>query len=323
MIRYLLTFGFTIALLSATAEEGRLTRTQYIDQWKDEAVRQMAIHRIPASITLAQGILESGDGNSTLAKDANNHFGIKCHSDWKGKKVYHDDDAKGECFRKYENAHQSFEDHSVFLKKPRYASLFELDIEDYKGWAKGLKKCGYATNPKYPDLLIGIIEDFGLDAYDKEGMRLIDQGSVEPTVTKKPRKKAGGIFDRNDRLPDVTVHNHREIAVSNNKIKFVVAKEGDTFESIAKELDMMPWQLWKYNELDKKSNLVAGQMLYLQPKRNHGSEDWHILAEGETLADVSQRYGIKTSKIIKKNNLKPGVTPPAGTRLSLRKQLKP
>ncbi|MFM1933107.1 MAG: hypothetical protein RL226_2410 [Bacteroidota bacterium] len=321
MHRYLLTFVSLTLVFSSWAGEGRLTRSQYIDQWKDEAVRQMAIHRIPASITLAQAILESGDGNSELAREANNHFGIKCH-DWKGKKVYHDDDAKGECFRKYDSAHESFEDHSVFLKKPRYASLFELDILDYKGWAKGLKKCGYATNPKYPDLLIGLIEDFGLQAYDDEGTRLIDQGKVEPTVSKKERKKAGGLFDKNEKLPDVTVANHRQIALSANRIKYITAKEGDTYESIAKELDLMPWQIWKYNDLDKHGAPVPGQRLYIQPKRNQGSEDWHVLGEGETLMDVSNTYGIKYSKLLKKNNLPPNAQPPAGTRLSLKKQLK-
>src|SRR6056297_2259144 len=147
----------------------RNTRSAYISTWKDEAIKQMREHGIPASITLAQAILESGDGNSELARKANNHFGIKCHG-WQGQKTYHDDDKRQECFRKYRNANQSFEDHSDFLKKSRYAFLFDYEVTDYKSWAKGLKRAGYATNPKYPALLIRIIEENGLAEFDKQAL---------------------------------------------------------------------------------------------------------------------------------------------------------
>jgi len=144
-----------------------MSRSEYIERYKREAISQMKKYNIPASITLAQAILESADGNSELAKNSNNHFGIKCHSSWEGEKVYHDDDEEGECFRAYDNIEQSFEDHSKFLLKERYADLFKLNIEDYKSWARGLKKAGYATNPDYAKHLIRIIEDNDLSQIDK------------------------------------------------------------------------------------------------------------------------------------------------------------
>jgi flagellum-specific peptidoglycan hydrolase FlgJ len=144
------------------------TTTQYISVYKDIAMQEMRIYNIPASITLAQAILESGSGKGTLAVKANNHFGIKCH-DWKGKKVYHDDDRRQECFRKYKNSNNSFRDHSEFLaNRKRYASLFKLKKYDYKSWAKGLRLAGYATDKKYPQKLIGLIERYELYQYDKE-----------------------------------------------------------------------------------------------------------------------------------------------------------
>jgi len=159
---------FVILLLLPMGLWSQKTTEAYIQKWKAECVRQMEMHGIPASITMAQGILESGSGSSELATEANNHFGIKCHKDWTGKKFYKDDDKKNECFRVYENAEASFEDHSFFLKRERYASLFELKPTDYKGWAHGLKKCGYATNPKYPQLLIELIEKHRLHELDQE-----------------------------------------------------------------------------------------------------------------------------------------------------------
>ena len=162
--RLIIIFFFLVYHVSAQ----NMSCSQYIEQYKDEAIYQMNKYKIPASITLAQGILESGNGNSELATKSNNHFGIKCHSDWQGEKVYHDDDKSNECFRKYDNVRDSYEDHSEFLQKPRYSNLFTLSIKDYKGWAKGLKKAGYATNPKYAKQLIKIIEDNNLSRFDNE-----------------------------------------------------------------------------------------------------------------------------------------------------------
>ena len=161
LVLFLLLFSFQLSAQN-------MTRNEYIDKYKDEAIYQMKKYKIPASITLAQGILESGDGNSELAKKSNNHFGIKCHSDWEGERVYHNDDKKNECFRKYNKVRDSYDDHSEFLLRPRYASLFEYALTDYKSWAKGLKKAGYATNPNYAKHLIKIIEENELHKLDDE-----------------------------------------------------------------------------------------------------------------------------------------------------------
>lgn len=320
---FLVLSGTSLALPSSG--EAQLTRTEYIDLWKDEAVYQMVLHKIPASITLAQGILESGDGNSELARKSNNHFGIKCHSDWKGKKVYHDDDRKGECFRHYKSARESFEDHSLFLQKNRYASLFELKITDYKKWAKGLKKCGYATSPTYATLLIRIIEENDLTRFDDEGLKLIKKGAIpSPDLaqtdkkTKKKRKKKDATEEGSASLPDISISANRSVDLTSNRIKFVIAKDGDDVAGIANDMDMMPWQILKYNDLPKGANLVPGQVIYLQPKRNKGTADSHVFQEDDTLWKVSQRYGIKMKALYKKNDLERGAQPPPGTTLRLR-----
>ena len=168
IVLFLLLFSFQL-------NAQNITRNEYITKYKDEAIYQMTKYKIPASITLAQGILESGDGNSELAKKSNNHFGIKCHSNWEGDRVYHNDDKKNECFRKYNQVKDSFDDHSEFLLKPRYAALFEYPLTDYKSWARGLKKAGYATNPNYAKLLIKIIKENDLDQFDLESNELINK----------------------------------------------------------------------------------------------------------------------------------------------------
>ena len=335
------TASLLIALASFASEDKKLTRSEYIDTWKDEAVYQMATFQIPASITLAQGILESGDGNSELARKANNHFGIKCHSTWTGKKVYHDDDKKGECFRHYKNARESYDDHSDFLLKKRYASLFELKITDYKGWAKGLKKCGYATSSKYANLLIRIIEENDLTRFDKVGTKMIKNGDVpkrkgndrfedeseeviaDNTSKEKPSRKERKQRNNpnNSTLDDVSINKGRAVSVSKNKIKYVFAKAGDTFESIASELEIMPWQLWKYNDLDKNSVLQEGQKLYIQPKRRSAKTDWHIAEAGDTMETISQKYGVKLKSLYKKNRMEMGEQPTVGQKISLKKTI--
>ena len=319
---------------AAMASQTRLTRSEYIDKWKDEAIYQMVVYKIPASVTLAQGILESGDGNSELARGANNHFGIKCHSTWTGEKAYHDDDKKGECFRVYNHAQLSYDDHSEFLLKNRYSSLFDLKITDYKGWAKGLKKCGYATSPKYANLLIGLIEDNNLTQFDKVGMKMIKNGDMpdreafslgesvaEATKKERKKEKKQKRYTGNNKLPEVSISLKRSIKISDNNIKFILAKEGDTFESIARELEIMPWQIWKYNDLSKSSPLTSGQMLYIQPKRGTAKAKWHMVVEGETMLDISQKHGIKMSKLYKKNNMIPDSQPEVGQKLSLRARM--
>lgn len=296
----LMGLGFSSIAQSST------TQKDYINKWKDEAVRQMEIYKIPASITLAQGVLESGNGVSTLAKKSNNHFGIKCHKDWKGGRTYHDDDEKGECFRVYDDPRDSYEDHSKFLLRSRYASLFELDLEDYKGWAKGLSKCGYATNPKYPELLITIIE--------RHDLQLLDTGDWvddEEAVADKPRNEARLHTSR-------TLHS---VSTTENGIQFIYADKGDTVEELAEEFDMMKWQFRRYNEIDKSHVFRKEEIVYLQPKKASGFEDWHTVRGGETIWSVSQKYGIKTKSLARKNNIPVDSRLRVGMKLSLRWKL--
>ncbi len=306
----LIFFGFTGNLLAQPSEK-LVSRDQYIEMWKDEAIKQMVEHNIPASITLAQGILESANGNSELAKYANNHFGIKCHN-WTGEKMYKDDDHKDDCFRKYQTAHESFEDHSEFLTgRDRYAFLFDYDVTDYKAWAKGLKKAGYATNPKYPTLLIDLIERHGLDKYDQ---------LHEKVSTKNPEIAA----EVNTAKPiTVTVTsamvNTHTVIVSNNKINAITVKEGDTFYKIAKEFEIGLWQLYKYNDLANDDILQVGDIIYLQPKRNKSQTENHTVKKGETMRSISQKYGVKLKKLYKYNELTFGTDLIAGTVIKLKK----
>lgn len=280
------------------------TQEDYIKTWKDEAVRQMKLYSIPASITLAQGVLESGNGVSELAKKSNNHFGIKCHADWKGGRTYHDDDEKGECFRVYDHPRDSYEDHSKFLLRDRYASLFELKQEDYKGWAKGLKKCGYATNPKYPELLITIIERHGL--FNLDNGKWVDKEEDSVADATKPKPPSGS--------------KHR-INTTENGIQYIKVSANDSFESLSYELDMLPWQFRRYNEVDKSHKFRNNEIVYLQPKRTHGSKEWHIVQQGESLWRVSQKYGIKMKSLARKNRLEMDGHLRAGMKLSLKWKL--
>ena len=280
--------------------------------WGEVAVSQMVTHHIPASITLAQGILESGNGNSDLAARSNNHFGIKCHSDWDGRRTYHDDDEKGECFRVYKNAAESFDDHSAFLKRSRYAELFELDITDYKGWARGLKKCGYATNPKYAGLLIDLVERYELQRFDEEGLALMERQE--------------DIARTKDDLAATRLHwaAGREVWISDNDITYLIAGPSDSYETLAKELDMMPWQFYQYNEVERKSvghALTQGEIVYLQPKRSRSQVAWGTPLPDESLWDFSQRVGVSMKAIVRKNRLSWGEPLEAGEKLALRWRL--
>jgi len=283
----------------------KMTREAYILAYKDVAIDEMNRSGIPASITLAQGMVESDNGNSRLAIRANNHFGIKCHG-WKGKKIYHDDDERNECFRKYKNAAESYIDHTDFLmNSPRYEFLFYLDQQDYKGWAKGLKKAGYATSPAYADALIRIIEENQLYKYD------------EPV---KRKRRTGEIAQAD--IEEFTLEiPHRKI-LTRNRINYIIVQESDTYHGLSEELDMMPFELAKYNEIERDSKLVPGQILYIQPKRNKASVEfrYHTVEEGETMYGISQMYGIKLHKLYQKNLMKEGSEPEPGDILWLRKK---
>jgi len=299
-----------IAILISTFAFGegdpnkRKSRAEYIAEWKDVAIDQMEKYGIPASITLAQAILESGDGNSELAREANNHFGIKCHG-WQGKKVYHDDDKRNECFRKYRSAQDSFDDHSVFLQRSRYQFLFDYKVTDYKAWAKGLKKAGYATNPKYPDLLIRLIEENNLARYDNPEAKRENQA---PAKTKTDSQ--GAIV--------LEIRKGLEIQKSSNRIKYVVADRQYSPEALADRMDMGPWQIKKYNDLEKNETIEKGELIYLQPKRGKNkTHDTHVVKEGETLRAISQRYGVKMKKILKHSDLPRNYRIKPGDRLKL------
>lgn len=309
-----------ILLISASVAqtqpaERKFTRQEYIQQYKSMAVKEMLQSGVPASITLAQGILESGDGNSLLARKANNHFGIKCHGSWPGEKFYMDDDTKGECFRVYESVFDSYKDHSEFLStRGRYADLFKLKRTDYKGWAHGLKKAGYATNPKYPQLLIKIIEENNLQLYDD--VTTVPEGN-EKVITKeeKPQPKRDKLADESE----FTVSMGSKVRVSKNNIKYIVAHEGSTFEGFERNYDIRKWQLTRYNDFDDNHKFIEGEIVYLQPKRGKALEEYHIVVSGETMRDISQKYGIKLKKLYKKNRMEPGTQPVAGQKLYLRK----
>lgn len=289
MNKYLFSILMVSSAFSLGAQEVTL---KYIEEWHEVAVAEMKEFGIPASITLAQGILESGNGQSELAKKSRNHFGIKCHEDWEGDRVYHDDDEDNECFRKYDDAEDSFRDHSLFLKnRSRYASLFEEHPTDYKAWAKGLKKAGYATNPKYTTLLIDLIEKYDLHRFDLE----LDAAELFPE----------------DQLT---------VRESDNRVDYVISREGDTWEILAELLDKHVEDLLEYNELRFDHKLEPGKIVYLQPKRRRASREnrYYVVREGESLYDVSQKFAVRLEKIYKKNDLKAGEQVPAGTKLRLR-----
>jgi hypothetical protein len=263
--------GIVISTNTAFGQE--ISRKEYIEKYSLLAVKQMHQYKIPASITLAQGILESNNGNSRLATKANNHFGIKCHG-WEGKKIFADDDKKNECFRNYKNVLQSFIDHSLFLNKySRYEFLFDYKITDYKSWAKGLKKAGYATNNKYPELLIKIIEENKLYQLDSKKI------------------------DKN------LISGKRNIYMHPNKIKYVISQNQETYETISKSLNIKLKQILKYNDDNNLSVLNLGTKVFIQPKRNRSKEKIHVVNNGEDLRTISQKYGIKMKSLKKRNQL--------------------
>ncbi|MCK9452163.1 MAG: glucosaminidase domain-containing protein [Bacteroidales bacterium] len=312
---YLLCISLLVFVVPALAQN-KISTEEYIDTYKDIAMEKMVEYKIPASITLAQGILESGSGNSRLATKANNHFGIKCHKGWTGKTIRVDDDEKNECFRSYRKAEESFHDHSLFLtQRSRYADLFTLNITDYKAWAKGLSKAGYATNPRYPELLIRIIERYDLAKYDKQALSgkrhkgKIDEPAVVVTET-PPEKSDFKVVDKSE--SGRFIH-------ENNRVKLIFAKKGDQITSLAKEFNMYSWQFIKYNDLPKNAELKTGQLVYLHKKKRKSKEfHYHSLRPGESLWDVSQLYGIRLKRIYKMNDFKEGVKPAAGTAVKLR-----
>ena len=296
---------------------------EYINSYKGLAVTEMNRTGIPASITLAQAIIESDGGNSTLARNANNHFGIKCHDDWTGPSVKHTDNSRNECFRKYARAEDSFYDHSDFIKSgSRYSFLFNYNPTDYKAWAHGLKKAGYATNPDYANMLIRTIEDNGL-AYFDHGFNVADMPVVKSDSTKRTSVPHSADSTKktvtfSNVTPSVMARTPR--IMENNRIQYIIVKDGETREKLENEFQLLRWELAKYNELHNDFVPVAGQMLYLQPKRDKAEQgkEFYTAGEGDTMYTISQKYGIKMKKLYEMNRMDEGAESEAGKKIWLR-----
>ncbi|WP_299583286.1 glucosaminidase domain-containing protein [uncultured Sunxiuqinia sp.] len=307
MIRKVL-FSICFLLVALVGfSQRKYTREEYIEKYAELAVSEMMRSGIPASITLAQACLESGNGNSMLSVKSNNHFGIKCKSSWSGKRVYHDDDEKGECFRRYNSVEESFLDHSDFLMlNPRYASLFKLKITDYKGWARGLKKAGYATNPHYANHLIRIIEDHKLYLYD-EGLKK----SQIARIRHRHRPADGKNL--------INPYQTRKV-VMRNGLKSIVVKEGDTFQRIAQEFGMKEWEVYTYNDYPRGHKPQVNEILYIEPKQRKAAKKHrtHRFEADDTMHFIAQRYGVKLKRLYRLNRLKPGERPETGATVYLR-----
>ena len=307
----LVLFFFTIASLAVSGQQSRLN---YIKKYQLLAIKEMNRSGIPASITMAQACLESGDGNSELAKKSNNHFGIKCKSNWTGKKIYYDDDRKNECFRKYKTVEESYDDHTNFLSyNPRYSFLFQLDPTDYRAWAVGLKKAGYATARHYDKTLIKIIEDFKLYRLDYKmstnemnvsGQKRIANQNISNTLTINP------------------YHTHDVVNI--NGLKAVVVQKGDTYQSIAQELGMKDWELYRFNDLPQGYVPQTNEVVYIQRKKVRAPRGklTHNVEAGETMHYISQLYGIKLKPLISRNRMRRGEQPKPGQVIYLRKKKK-
>jgi len=301
---------FLLLLFNSPALSQKMGRTEYILKYKDLAIKQMQTHGIPASITLAQACLESADGNSTLAREANNHFGIKCHN-WTGDTFLHDDDTRNECFRKYLTVEQSFQDHSDFLRyRERYKFLFDLDPTDYKGWAEGLKKAGYATNPNYAQSLIKIIEDYNLSQYDHM------TGPVPPSPKEIIADKEYKPVETSS-LYKISLT--REL-FKKNGVAYIIGNHMDTYENLAREYSLFTKELLRFNDLDKSRPIEDGTVIYVEKKRAKGDKflDKHIVEQGETMYDISQKYGIRLNELYKMNDMKKGVMVNDGREIKLR-----
>lgn len=290
---------FFIATLADAATQRKIpSYEKYIKTYSALAIEQQKKYKIPASITLAQGLLESGAGQSDLARRSNNHFGIKCHSDWRGGRVYHDDDLRGECFRKYKRVEDSYEDHSKFLKRSRYDRLFQLKITDYKGWARGLQKCGYATDRAYANKLIKVIEDYELYRYDT--------GKVHK-LTRQEKKKL--------KYPTVKYTIYRTYG-----LLYVYAKENDSFDQIAQNLDFPVKDLKKFNEVPEDFPLQKGDIVYIEKKKKKADKPNydHVVQVGESMHSIAQKYGIQIKSLYKMNKKDKDYVPEEGDVLKLR-----
>lgn len=291
---------FSLSVFTSDAQKKNKAYLDYVDKYKNLAIDHMKKYKIPASITLSQGLLESGAGKSSLTRRSNNHFGIKCHSDWKGPSVTAADDLPNDCFRKYKKADDSYDDHSRFLtEKKRYSSLFRLDITDYKGWARGLQKAGYATDKAYANKLIKLIEDYELYQYDKKGAgkkrKREDTEIVAPIFNKHTPYKTHGLV-------------------------YIIAQMDDTYESIAQEFGFKTKDLCKYNEVPNGFPIQSGDLVYFQKKKKKADKPYyeHVVQVGESMHSISQLYGIRVKNLYKMNKKDMEYVPVEGDILRLR-----
>jgi len=323
--------AFSLSLFSCSVNKqvvsstgSGLTAGEYINTYKDLAVSEMKRTGIPASITLAQGMIESDFGQSRLSREGNNHFGIKCHSDWTGATIRHNDDRRNECFRKYTKAEGSFYDHSDFLKsESRYRFLFDIDPTEYKVWARGLKKAGYATNPDYANMLIRKIEENNLWYFD----RGYNSTSLPPQTTVPVKESLPvQVIENTTEKPVLVINGNTSVQarvpriMDNNRIHYIIVKDGDTKEKLENEFQLLKWELARYNELANDFELVPGEILYLQPKRERAEpgKDYYTTVDGDTMYLISQRFGIKVKSLYEMNRMEPGFQPEAGMKLWLR-----
>ncbi|MEO8582609.1 MAG: glucosaminidase domain-containing protein [Flavitalea sp.] len=299
---------------------------EYINNYKQLAMQEMKRTGIPAAVKLAQGVHETYAGKSDLVVMSNNHFGIKCKAEWTGKKVYHDDDSRGECFRKYDSAADSYRDHSNFLKSSdRYSFLFRLDPTDYKAWATGLKKAGYATNPKYAPIIIKIIEDYNLEQYT-----LIAMGRMSPSdevvaqvlmpATNTPDVKVPWVMEPEQPALEVpppveAMYPPGEFVINNTRVIF--AKEGVSLLSVAQQYDIPLSRLIEFNELGGKEVLSKDQLVYLQRKRKTGMNEYHVVTSGESLYDICQQEAMRLESLLEFNHLQKFMQPAVGEKLYL------
>lgn len=339
---------------------------EYIRKHAYIAVQEMHIYKVPASITLAQGLLETGGGQSRLADQANNHFGIKCkgESEWPSSKprIYHDDDAKGECFRKYPSVEESYRDHSKFLaERPYYTALFKLSMTDYKNWAHGLKKSGYATDPQYGPKLISRIERYNLDQFDKVNLEEVyaklynlygnqddqylasntkeaskaNNTTVKTTTsTVNPGKKDAYVEETTTTIakttstaPSITVEKRKvnptaRIKKHTNNIPYIVVEAGESIGSIAKSFKKTPTDLARYNELKLGTRITEGQIIFFDKKKSKGSQMAYQVQPGDDMYTISQKFGVKISNLYKYNRMDPGTQPRVGQRMNLKSKIK-
>ena len=327
MIRRATAFWAILFISKISVAQNAEDIVNYINAYKDIAISEMQRSGIPSAIILAQGIHETEAGTSELVRKSNNHFGIKCKDTWTGSVVYHDDDARGECFRSYGSPLDSYKDHSDFLRNSaRYAFLFKIDPADYSSWAHGLKKAGYATNKKYPQILIKLIEDYNLQQYTMIAMGKIRQDDEMQIIREDdnipPQAGSSHIIKmQNDiavNLPPAPKYPDGEFVINNTKVFF--AKAGTSLLSVADQHNISLSRLLDFNDLKVENVLTKDQLLFLQRKRKISGNEFHVVKDGETLYDICQSEGIRYESILELNQLANGSEPAVGEKIYLQYQ---